>query len=85
MMQVLLASMVKIGVKPPKDGSQLYEVEDSVSVVKGSRKLAHSDQLRCCLLSLRLQASQSLTCLPLSIASIHSTMKTLAKLLQISA
>lgn len=44
--QVLWACVVKIRVKPPRDAKQLYEVEDAQSVVRGSRKLAHSDQMR---------------------------------------
>lgn len=32
--------------KPPKDDSQLYEVHDKQSAVKGSRKMAHTEQMR---------------------------------------
>ena len=31
--------------KPPKDVKELYEVDDKLSAVKGSRKMAHTDQL----------------------------------------
>ena len=31
--------------KPPKDAKQLYEVDDKLSAVKGSRKMAHTDQM----------------------------------------
>ncbi|KAK9918205.1 hypothetical protein WJX75_002247 [Coccomyxa subellipsoidea] len=44
--QVLFACVRKIRVKPPKDDSQLYEVHDKQSAVKGSRKLAHTEQMR---------------------------------------
>ena len=46
-LQVLVAACVKIGVKPPKDAEQLYEVDQQGSVVRGSRKMQHSNQLRC--------------------------------------
>ena len=42
-----MAASVKCGVKPPKDAEQLYEVEQQGSVVRGSRKMQHSNQLRC--------------------------------------
>ena len=42
-----MAACVKCGVKPPKDAEQLYEVEQQGSVVRGSRKMQHSNQLRC--------------------------------------
>lgn len=45
--QVLFACVRKIRVKPPKDDSQLYEVHDKQSAVKGSRKMAHTEQMRC--------------------------------------
>ena len=44
--QVLFASAVKCGVRPPKDPSQLYEVDDGMSSIKGSRKMVHSNQYR---------------------------------------
>ncbi len=44
---MLIAACVKIGVKPPKDAEQLYEVDQQGSVVRGSRKMQHSNQLRC--------------------------------------
>ena len=46
-LQVLVAACVKIGVKPPKDAEQLYEVDQQGSIVRGSRKMQHSNQLRC--------------------------------------
>ncbi|KAK6120291.1 hypothetical protein DH2020_045982 [Rehmannia glutinosa] len=43
--QVIVASVRKIGVDLPKDGSGLYETEEEEYVVKGSRKLEHTDKL----------------------------------------
>ncbi len=43
--QVLFACVRKFRVKPPKDVKELYEVDDKLSAVKGSRKMAHTDQL----------------------------------------
>ena len=44
--QVFAAALVKCRLKAPKDPSQLYEVDAHMSAVHGSRKLAHSNQLR---------------------------------------
>ena len=44
--QVFVAAGVKIRVKPPKNAEELYEVDQGTSVVKGSRKMEHSNQLR---------------------------------------
>lgn len=44
--QVLLACVRKFRVKPPTDAKQLYEVDDKLSAVKGSRKMAHTDQIK---------------------------------------
>ncbi|CAL8471217.1 g10759 [Coccomyxa elongata] len=45
--QVLFACVRKFRVKPPKDAKELYEVDDKLSAVKGSREMAHTDQLKC--------------------------------------
>ncbi|KAM1110559.1 hypothetical protein ACFX13_009977 [Malus domestica] len=42
--QVLVASFRKFCVRVPRDKSLLYETADEESVVKGSRKLDHTDQ-----------------------------------------
>ncbi|QHO18620.1 Protein NRT1/ PTR FAMILY 8 [Arachis hypogaea] len=44
--QVIVASMRKYNVKVPNDKSQLYEIADTESVIEGSRKLDHTDELR---------------------------------------
>ncbi|KAF8396886.1 hypothetical protein HHK36_018521 [Tetracentron sinense] len=44
--QVLVASVTKFRVALPADKSLLYETADEESVVKGSRKLEHTEQLR---------------------------------------
>ncbi|PIA63958.1 hypothetical protein AQUCO_00201344v1 [Aquilegia coerulea] len=47
MCQVLSASFSKWNVEVPHDSSLLYEVPDGVSAIAGSRKLEHSDELKC--------------------------------------
>ncbi|GAV91303.1 PTR2 domain-containing protein [Cephalotus follicularis] len=47
MCQVLVASFHKSNLEVPKDSSLLYEIQDENSVVEGSRKLEHSDELKC--------------------------------------
>ena len=44
--QVFVAAAIKIRVRPPKNAEELYEVDQGTSVVKGSRKMEHSKQLR---------------------------------------
>ncbi len=44
--QVFVAAAVKMRVRPPKNAEELYEVDQGTSVVKGSRKMEHSNQLR---------------------------------------
>lgn len=45
--QVLIATFRKIKVKVPEDKSILYETPDNASNIIGSRKLEHTDKLRC--------------------------------------
>ncbi|KMT12606.1 hypothetical protein BVRB_5g098450 [Beta vulgaris subsp. vulgaris] len=45
--QVLVASFRKINVKVPADKTILYETPDDGSNIVGSRKLEHTDKLRC--------------------------------------
>ncbi|XP_019179383.1 PREDICTED: protein NRT1/ PTR FAMILY 8.3-like [Ipomoea nil] len=47
MCQVLVASIHKWNVTVPIDSSLLYETQDNVSAIEGSRKLLHTDELRC--------------------------------------
>ncbi|KAK9106480.1 hypothetical protein Syun_022491 [Stephania yunnanensis] len=47
MCQVLVASARKWNVEAPLDSSLLYEVPDGTSAVEGSRKIMHSDELKC--------------------------------------
>ncbi|KAF6152864.1 hypothetical protein GIB67_000887 [Kingdonia uniflora] len=47
MCQVLVASFHKWNVEVPDDSSLLYELPDKTSAIEGSRKLEHSDELRC--------------------------------------
>ncbi|XP_008340556.2 protein NRT1/ PTR FAMILY 8.3-like [Malus sylvestris] len=47
MCQVLVASFRKWNLDVPKDSSLLYETQDKVSAIRGSRKLEHSDELTC--------------------------------------
>lgn len=43
-LQVIVASVRKAGVKVPADSSSLYEVNEKESAIKGSRKLDHTNQ-----------------------------------------
>ncbi|KAH7515444.1 hypothetical protein FEM48_Zijuj10G0026900 [Ziziphus jujuba var. spinosa] len=45
--QVLVASFRKRNVAMPGDSNLLFETQDISSAIKGSRKLKHSDELRC--------------------------------------
>eukprot|EP01018_Ginkgo_biloba_P028578 Gb_41131 [translate_table: standard] len=45
--QVVVASLRKLGEKVPHDNSLLYEVQDNNSAIRGSRKLEHTDELKC--------------------------------------
>ncbi|XP_021292805.1 protein NRT1/ PTR FAMILY 8.3-like [Herrania umbratica] len=47
MCQVLVASFRKWNLKVPEDSSLLYETGDKHSAIEGSRKLEHSDELKC--------------------------------------
>ncbi|XP_042503155.1 protein NRT1/ PTR FAMILY 8.3-like isoform X2 [Macadamia integrifolia] len=47
MCQVVVASIRKWNLEPPQDSSLLYELPDKTSAIKGSRKLEHSDELKC--------------------------------------
>ncbi|KAE8648290.1 hypothetical protein Csa_017802 [Cucumis sativus] len=47
MCQVLVASFHKRNLTVPSDSNLLYEVQDKSSAIEGSRKLEHSDELRC--------------------------------------
>ncbi|KAG5236747.1 Peptide transporter PTR2-B family protein [Salix suchowensis] len=47
MCQVLVASFHKWNLKVPQDSSLLYETQDKHSAIEGSRKLEHSDELKC--------------------------------------
>ncbi|KAK6252166.1 hypothetical protein QUC31_013886 [Theobroma cacao] len=47
MSQVLVASFRKWNLKVPEDSSLLYETGDKHSAIEGSRKLEHSDELKC--------------------------------------
>ncbi|XWS69434.1 hypothetical protein CRYUN_Cryun04dG0178600 [Craigia yunnanensis] len=47
MCQVLVASFRKWNLKVPEDSSLLYETGDKHSAIEGSRKLDHSDELKC--------------------------------------
>ncbi|KAK9085522.1 hypothetical protein Sjap_025933 [Stephania japonica] len=44
--QVFVAAGKKRKVSVPADGDELYELEDSESAIKGSRKIYHSDNFR---------------------------------------
>lgn len=46
MCQVLVASFRKRSVNVPEDSSLLYETQDKISAIEGSRKLEHSDELK---------------------------------------
>ena len=45
MCQVLVASFRKGTLKVPKDSSLLFETQDKISAIEGSRKLEHTDEL----------------------------------------
>ncbi|XVF02961.1 hypothetical protein REPUB_Repub04eG0219400 [Reevesia pubescens] len=45
--QVLVASFRKWNLKVPEDSSLLYETVDKNSAIQGSRKLEHTDELKC--------------------------------------
>ncbi|WVY92890.1 hypothetical protein V8G54_031978 [Vigna mungo] len=45
--QVVTASIRKYRVEVPSDKSLLYEINEGESVIKGSRKLDHTNELRC--------------------------------------
>ncbi|KAJ1430529.1 PTR2 family proton/oligopeptide symporter, conserved site [Sesbania bispinosa] len=47
MCQVVVASFRKRNLVVPEDSSLLYETPDKSSAIEGSRKLEHSDELRC--------------------------------------
>ncbi|XP_073226183.1 protein NRT1/ PTR FAMILY 8.3 [Cicer arietinum] len=47
MCQVVAASFRKRNLAVPEDSSLLYETPDKSSAIEGSRKLEHSDELRC--------------------------------------
>ncbi|XP_010276263.1 PREDICTED: protein NRT1/ PTR FAMILY 8.3-like [Nelumbo nucifera] len=47
MCQVVVASLRKWNVKVPHDSSLLYELPDKTSAIAGSRKLEHSNELKC--------------------------------------
>lgn len=44
--QVVVASVRKWNVAVPRDSSLLYEVTENFSVIEGSRKIEHSDELK---------------------------------------
>ncbi|XP_068662122.1 protein NRT1/ PTR FAMILY 8.3-like [Aristolochia californica] len=47
MCQVVVASSRKFNVDAPQDSSLLFEVPEKTSAIEGSRKLEHSDELKC--------------------------------------
>ncbi|KAH1040484.1 hypothetical protein J1N35_042227 [Gossypium stocksii] len=47
MCQVLVAAFNKRNLKVPEDSSLLYETGDNHSAIEGSRKLEHSEELKC--------------------------------------
>ncbi|KAJ4960009.1 hypothetical protein NE237_019919 [Protea cynaroides] len=47
MCQVVVASVRKWNLEAPQDSSLLYELPDKTSAIEGSRKLEHSDELKC--------------------------------------
>ncbi|CAL1399409.1 unnamed protein product [Linum trigynum] len=47
MCQVLVASFHKWNLEVPSDSTLLYETQDEISSVEGSRKLEHIDELKC--------------------------------------
>lgn len=47
MCQVLVASFRKWNVEVPMDSTLLYETQDKFSAIEGSRKLGHTEELKC--------------------------------------
>lgn len=47
MCQVLIAAFHKWSVEVPEDSSLLYETQEKNSAIEGSRKIEHSDELKC--------------------------------------
>ncbi|KAG2707651.1 hypothetical protein I3760_05G157300 [Carya illinoinensis] len=47
MCQVFVASFRKRNIEVPKESSCLYETQDKYSAIKGSRKLEHTEELKC--------------------------------------
>ncbi|XP_062113146.1 protein NRT1/ PTR FAMILY 8.3-like [Humulus lupulus] len=47
MCQVMVASFRKWTLEVPKDSSLLFETQDKISAIEGSRKLEHTDELKC--------------------------------------
>ncbi|XP_043695859.1 protein NRT1/ PTR FAMILY 8.3-like isoform X4 [Telopea speciosissima] len=47
MCQVVVASIRKWNLEVPQDSFLLYELRDETSAIEGSRKLEHSDELKC--------------------------------------
>ncbi|KAK1288749.1 Peptide transporter PTR2 [Acorus calamus] len=47
MCQVVVASLRKWNIHVPHDSSVLYELPDKTSAIEGSRKLGHTDELKC--------------------------------------
>ncbi|KAJ7942754.1 protein NRT1/ PTR FAMILY 8.3-like [Quillaja saponaria] len=47
MCQVLVASFRKRNLSVPEDSTLLYEIQDKNSAIEGSRKLDHSNELKC--------------------------------------
>lgn len=45
--QVIVASLRKLQKEVPQDSSMLYEVQDKRSVIQGSRKIEHTNDLKC--------------------------------------
>ncbi|KAA8529914.1 hypothetical protein F0562_034482 [Nyssa sinensis] len=47
MCQVMVASFRKLNLEVPSDSTLLYETPDKISTIEGSRKLEHTDELKC--------------------------------------
>ncbi|KAG2707647.1 hypothetical protein I3843_05G145000 [Carya illinoinensis] len=47
MCQVFVASFHKRNIEVPKESSRLYETQDKYSAIEGSRKLEHTEELKC--------------------------------------
>ncbi|KNA05856.1 hypothetical protein SOVF_186480 [Spinacia oleracea] len=47
MCQVAVASFRKCKLEVPQDSSLLYEIQDKLSAIEGSRKLEHTEELKC--------------------------------------